>query len=230
MSLSSDSARGVPPVRGRKPNPGLRESRRNEIIKSAYAVLTERGYERTLMSDIARHAGVGNGTVYRYFDSKRELADHVFDYAVAKATDALDFESLIDGDVVAGGIAALIDAIGTRLFALIDEDPAIIRVLTVESSAIDAELRWRVNGVFALLDTGLAQLFERFSDRPDVRRDLWPLLGRLIVGTGNPGLLMSLQGRNSATDRAELLSTMKAVASRGLLDFGVASNSGETRA
>lgn len=183
-------------------------------------MLTENGYDRTLMSDIARHAGVGNGTVYRYFDSKRELADHVFDYAIAKATEALDIDSLADEVATAdGNLAELIAAIGTRLFTLVDNDPAIIRVLTVESSAIDAELRWRVAGLSAVIDGALAQLFERFSGRPDVDRDVWATLGRLVVGTAGPGLAMSMEGDNSADTRAELLATMTSVAGRGLFDL-----------
>lgn len=183
-------------------------------------MLTEKGYERTLMSDIARHAGIGNGTVYRYFGSKRELADHVFDYAVAKATHALDIESLMNPDAIADGdTASLITAIGSRLFALVDDDPAIIRVLTVESSAIDAELRWRVAGLFAAIDGVLAQLFEQFNDHPDADRHVWTMLGRLVLGTGGPGLAMSLEGENSAGTRAEFLSTMTSVARRGLFDL-----------
>lgn len=183
-------------------------------------MLTENGYERTLMSDIARHAGVGNGTVYRYFGSKRELADHVFDYAVAKATQALDIDSLSNaGDIADGDAADLIAAIGARLFALVDEDPAIIRVLTVESSAIDAELRWRVAGLAAVIDGALAQLFERFSRDPDADRDIWPTLGRLVVGTAGPGLAMSIEGENSPDTRAEFLATMTSVAGRGLFDL-----------
>lgn len=220
MRPSSDPARDGPPIRGRRPSPGLREARRTEIIESAYTVLTENGYERTLMSDIARHAGVGNGTIYRYFDSKRELADHVFDYAVAKAARALDIDSLTnDSEIEDGAAADLIAAIGTRLFALVDDDPAIIRVLTVESSAIDAELRWRVAGLSAAIDGALAQLFERFSGHPDADRGIWPTLGRLVVGTAGPALAMSMEGDHSADTRAEFLATMSAVAGRGLFDL-----------
>jgi AcrR family transcriptional regulator len=198
----------------------LREARRGAIIEAAYTVLTERGYERTLMSDVARQAGVANGTVYRYFDSKRELLDHIFDYAVAKAVNALDIGSVTDQAADADGDPLdLITAFGTRLFALIDEDPAIIRVLTVESNAIDAELRWRVVGLFAAMDANLALLFERFSAQPDTGRDVWTLLGRMVVGMAGPGLTMSLTGEGSADERAEFLTTMQAVAARGLFDL-----------
>lgn len=215
---SSGSAGEGRRVRGRPPNPQLQEERRNAIIESAYVVLTEKGYERTLMSDVARHAQVSNGTLYRYFDSKRELVDRIFDYAVTKAIAALNVDSVVDEiEATDREPLELITAFGSRLFALVDEDPAIIRVLTVESSAIDAELRWRVIGLLGLIDAGVAQLFERFAPESGADRDVWKMLSRMIVGMAGPGLAMSLAGDGTATTRAEFLSMMKSVATEGLL-------------
>lgn len=227
MCPSSGPADGGRRVRGRPPNPQLQEARRNAIVAAAYEVLTEKGYERTLMSDVARHAHVANGTLYRYFDSKRELVDQVFDYAVAKAVDALNIPSVVDE--VAEGDAdplELIPAFGARLFALVDDDPAIIRLLTVESSAIDTELRWRVVGLLAMMDMGLAKLFERFAPESDIDRGAWTLLGRMIVGMAGPGLTMSLEGENAADSRSEFLATMRSVATTGLLDLAGEGESG----
>jgi AcrR family transcriptional regulator len=41
------------------------------------------------MSDVAKHAGVGQGTVYRYFENKRALLDHVLDRTVERMLDAV---------------------------------------------------------------------------------------------------------------------------------------------
>ena len=206
--------------RGRPITPDLRAARRNVIIESAYAVLTERGYERTAMSDIAKHAGVGQATMYRYFDSKRELLDHVFDYAVLKVVRALDIESFADSDQD-DQPGALIAALGQRLFALVDEDPAILRVITVESSAIDAELRYRVIGLLAALDSNLAQAFEFYAPGTHADRADLKLLGRMMFGMAAPGLRISLIKENSQRVRAEFLKTMESVAARGLFDFPV---------
>ncbi|MZG12708.1 TetR family transcriptional regulator [Streptomyces sp. SID5914] len=47
---------------------------RHRVIQSARAVFSERGVEATL-DDVARHAGVGVGTVYRRFPAKSALLD-----------------------------------------------------------------------------------------------------------------------------------------------------------
>jgi AcrR family transcriptional regulator len=54
------------------------ERNRQRILAAAAEVFTERGLDATL-DDVARHAGVGVGTVYRRFPDKASLADALFD-------------------------------------------------------------------------------------------------------------------------------------------------------
>lgn len=54
------------------------ERNRQRILKAAAEVFTERGFAATL-DDVARHARVGVGTVYRRFPDKAALADALFD-------------------------------------------------------------------------------------------------------------------------------------------------------
>jgi AcrR family transcriptional regulator len=65
---------GADPVR-----PLRRDAERNRqrILTAAWEVFNERGLEVSL-DDVARHAGVGVGTVYRRFRSKEELVEALF--------------------------------------------------------------------------------------------------------------------------------------------------------
>ncbi len=54
------------------------ERNRQRILAAAADVFTEQGLDATL-DDVARHAGVGVGTVYRRFPDKASLADALFD-------------------------------------------------------------------------------------------------------------------------------------------------------
>ncbi len=49
------------------------DDRSADILAAARAVIAEQGYEKTLIADIARRAGVVDGTIYRYFENKRDL-------------------------------------------------------------------------------------------------------------------------------------------------------------
>ncbi|MFI3114893.1 MAG: TetR/AcrR family transcriptional regulator [Clostridia bacterium] len=47
--------------------------KRELILNSAIEIFLEKGFENTTVTEIARHSGIGKGTVYEYFKSKDEL-------------------------------------------------------------------------------------------------------------------------------------------------------------
>jgi AcrR family transcriptional regulator len=51
----------------------LREERRRQILEAAMNVFSKKGFHAANVSDVAAEAGVSQGTIYWYFDSKDEL-------------------------------------------------------------------------------------------------------------------------------------------------------------
>jgi len=51
----------------------MREERRRQILEAALAVFSRKGFHAANVSDVAAEAGVSQGTIYWYFDSKDEL-------------------------------------------------------------------------------------------------------------------------------------------------------------
>ena len=51
----------------------LYERRRGEILDAAGVVFSKNGFAKTTIDQIASQAGLGKGTVYQYFKSKKEL-------------------------------------------------------------------------------------------------------------------------------------------------------------
>ncbi len=51
----------------------LKEERRRQILEAAVAVFTQKGFHAANVSDVAAQAGVSQGTIYWYFESKEEL-------------------------------------------------------------------------------------------------------------------------------------------------------------
>jgi len=56
---------------------GIREERREQIIKAAMTVFGKTGYHRSKMGEIAQEAEIGKSTVYEYFDSKKDLFEEM---------------------------------------------------------------------------------------------------------------------------------------------------------
>jgi AcrR family transcriptional regulator len=51
----------------------LIEARRNQILDAAVAVFAEKGFHRATTKRIAEEAGIAEGTIYNYFESKGDL-------------------------------------------------------------------------------------------------------------------------------------------------------------
>ena len=51
----------------------LREERRRQILEAALTVFGQKGFNGANVSDVAAQAGVSQGTIYWYFESKEEL-------------------------------------------------------------------------------------------------------------------------------------------------------------
>src|SRR5712664_548429 len=59
--------------------------KRSAILRAAIRVFANNGYFNSKVADIARAAGVADGTVYLYFKSKEEILHSVFDRSMEEA-------------------------------------------------------------------------------------------------------------------------------------------------
>ncbi|MBA2340214.1 MAG: TetR/AcrR family transcriptional regulator [Pyrinomonadaceae bacterium] len=71
------SVTSLPPVRP--------SGKREAILRAATEVFARHGYFNSKVADIARVAGVADGTVYLYFKSKDEILHSIFDRSVGAA-------------------------------------------------------------------------------------------------------------------------------------------------
>ena len=62
--------------------------KREAILRAAITVFARCGYFNSKVADIAREAGVADGTVYLYFKSKEEILHSIFDRSVDDALGA----------------------------------------------------------------------------------------------------------------------------------------------
>lgn len=50
-----------------------KQKRKREILAAAFELFVEKGYHKTTLGDIARAAGMGQGTLYYYFPAKEQI-------------------------------------------------------------------------------------------------------------------------------------------------------------
>ena len=56
----------------------IREETRNLIIRKSVLFFAKNGFDGTKISDLSRHIGIAQGTIYIYFKSKEELYSEIF--------------------------------------------------------------------------------------------------------------------------------------------------------
>ena len=56
------------------------DEKRNAILAAALALFAERGFHGSSVPDLAKRAGVGTGTIYRYFENKEGLVNVLYQH------------------------------------------------------------------------------------------------------------------------------------------------------
>src|SRR6266576_6840602 len=149
FQMAEDTVSGISGVSGTRPLRRDAERNRQRILTAAAEVFNERGLEVSL-DEIARHAGVGVGTVYRRFRTKEELIEALF-------MDRLD----------------LIAAIGAEAFASPDPWSGLVSFMERMAEALAGNLGLRQMLMFATYGRDLvtvarernAPLVERLVER-----------------------------------------------------------------
>lgn len=116
---------------------GWREARRGRILAAATTLFANRGFGEVQMDDVARLAGMGKPTLYRYFPSKAELFLAAFDGLL----DDIDarLQTIVESGQppsrqVAAMVAVLVDGLADQIATL----------PYLEGESPDIAGRWRV--------------------------------------------------------------------------------------
>lgn len=72
-------------ARSLNPDRPIVADKREAILRAAISVFAHNGYFNSKVADIAREAGVADGTVYLYFKSKEEILHSIFDRSMEEA-------------------------------------------------------------------------------------------------------------------------------------------------
>ncbi len=102
------------------------DDRMSDLLTTARAVIAEKGYENTLLSDIAKRAGVVDGTIYRYFENKRDL--------MVKVAERWFGEQLVEDSQLqlVQGTQARLRYLAVRTLTIIKREPVLARYMLME--------------------------------------------------------------------------------------------------
>ena len=100
--------------------------RRALILDAAVIVFAQSGFDRARVSDIARAAGVADGTIYLYFKNKDDLLIRLFEERINPVINQLDDHVTSSGEDPRGQLMALVEG----YLAGVGDDPKMATLIT----------------------------------------------------------------------------------------------------
>ena len=156
---SKDAAADMPSRSRGRPRAVSEETRRDQIIKSAFNVFLERGYARTTTDIVAARGGISKRTLYEVFSSKTALFQAVI---VAHRRAMLDLPRDRDDRPLADALASIF---------WIDIDPRLERRRQAFIHLVMTEIRQFPEIGEMLRRDGVAESRRLLADRLALERD-----------------------------------------------------------
>lgn len=192
----------------------LIEARCNQILDAATQVFAAKGFHRATIRDVAKAAGIADGTIYNYFDNKTGLILGILDRLNETQQRAGAFEQAQSGDLsmwVRDYIKqryTTLEGQGLELFQVL------IPELLVNQELRDLYLQQVVKPTFALAE----QAFQQWQTEGAIKPGDAPLMMRVITGATLGLILLRLLGDEVLESQwAQLPDVVAEMFLRGLL-------------
>jgi AcrR family transcriptional regulator len=194
-------------------------ARREQIVEAATRVFAEKGFRRATTREVARAAGVSEGTIYNYFEDKDAILLAILDRLNETERRAADFE-----EGMAMDLRAFLEQYLRRRMSLIWENREVFRVV-ISEILVNAELRERY--LEHVVDPTMNIAEENFRSRmeQEMRKTEAPLAMRSVAGAVLGVLVLGLLGDEEINSRSDEVPDVLA----GLLIHGLGAAGGDWR-
>lgn len=173
-------------------------ARQGQIVEAATRVFAKKGFRRATTREVAREAGISEGTIYNYFEDKEAILMAIMDKLNETERRAEDFEE--------GGSAdfrGFFEEYLRRRMSLIWENREVFRVVLSEM-LVNAELRERYLRQVVEPTMRIAEDdFRSRMDRGEVRETDVPLAMRTVAGSLLGILILELLGDEEIGSRPD---------------------------
>jgi len=183
-----------------------KESTRQDLLNAAIEVFGDKGYHRSHISDIVAQAGVGQGTFYRHFKSKRDLIDTVMDQFSLMLLGQFEFMTTNLPSSAAEYREASRNAV-LAMAGLVEKNRKLALLLR-EAPTVDREFEQRTNELYDRLASLAAFYLEHAIAQGFALTCNAAVVSQAIVGMGLRHMTLWLQNGHNAADMHKLITEL----------------------
>jgi TetR/AcrR family transcriptional regulator, fatty acid metabolism regulator protein len=155
-----------------------RNSKYHRILEAAVRIFARQGFRQSTISQIAREAGVADGTIYLYFKNKDDILVHFFSFKAKQVFDRFR-EAVARG---ADSLEKLRNLVRVHLGEF-QRDPDMAIVYHVETHQISRLAEEQIRAMGKMYHDIISDIVEEGQQEGLIRRDLYlSLVKRLILG------------------------------------------------
>jgi AcrR family transcriptional regulator len=194
-------------------NEQLREQRRIQLLEAAQRVFSRQGFHAATVSDVASEAGVSQGTVYHYFDSKEALLLAVFtQWETENLHDEIE-HALLAEPTAAGKLALIAYAASERVTSSLQLLEASVEFWS--HIPRNAQIRQGFKRMFERMAAEVASIIQQGIDAGEFRAVDAGVTARLLIATYD-GLVLQWLADNKGVDWHACTQTLVTVTLQGL--------------
>ena len=198
---------------GRPEVPNPLATRREQILDAATTVFAEKGFHRATIREVARAAGVADGTIYNYFENKAALLLGLLERLNESERRGADFARGAEREA-----ANFMQAYIAQRFATVAQSGFDMFQMLISELLIDRELRERYREQTLVPTFAIAEAYLQGGMASGTLRSLDPqLVSRALAGMTLGVLLLRLLGDPTLQDRwAEMPDVIATILAHGV--------------
>ncbi len=160
--------------------------KRERILSAAISVFAQKGFYATRVSEIAKAAGVADGTIYLYFENKEDVLISIFRDRIGKLVEVLKRE-VKKADSVEDGVRRIVDL----QLGLLEGERDLAEVITVNLRQSSSLLKQYAVPLFREYLDVIAGVIARGQESGAFRQDLNPKIVARALWGGLDGIALT---------------------------------------
>ena len=162
------------------------EKRRQQIIETAKNMFITKGFQSTHIGQVCDELDIARGTVYQYFNNKKEILYSILDNVVESVEEVMDPDELKEFLEMTPDHNSMIKFIDDRISSclrIISDEPIIIRLIFRDIPGIDEDVSEKVSEFLDKVITVISQEIEVLCKNSIFKEDVEPdIAASMLVG------------------------------------------------